>query len=96
MFAGCICSCATINVAGSYPYLFAFHMQPTCSVERDATIVSSMSWDTVTLLSRSFGRGTDFMCHDKKVDEKGGVHVVQTFFSIDVAEEVQIQGRTGR
>ena len=50
----------------------------------------------ITLLSAQFGRGTDFICHDKQVDDAGGMHVLQTFFSAELAEEIQIQGRTAR
>jgi len=42
----------------------------------------------VTLLSREHGRGLDFHCSDKTVDELGGLHVVQTFFSEELSEEV--------
>jgi hypothetical protein len=50
----------------------------------------------VTLLSREHGRGLDFHCTDKKVDELGGLHVVQTFLSEELSEEIQIRGRTAR
>ena len=39
---------------------------------------------------------TDFFCHDPELKEAGGVHVIQTFLSLDKAEEVQIKGRTAR
>jgi hypothetical protein len=50
----------------------------------------------VTLLSREHGRGLDFHCTDKRVDELGGLHVVQTFLSEELSEEIQIRGRTAR
>ena len=50
----------------------------------------------VTLLSREHGRGLDFHCSDKKVDDLGGLHVVQTFLSEELSEEIQIRGRTAR
>jgi hypothetical protein len=50
----------------------------------------------VTLLTREHGRGLDFLCSDKKVDELGGLHVVQTFLSEELSEEIQIRGRTAR
>lgn len=50
----------------------------------------------VTLTTRSFGRGTDFICRNRDVEKNGGLHVVQTFFSSEVAEERQIKGRTAR
>lgn len=49
----------------------------------------------VTLLTREFGRGVDYQV-EAKVVEQGGMHVIQTFFSVDVKEEVQIKGRTAR
>ena len=51
--------------------------------------------NTVTLLTRNFGRGTDFMdaCENERSrGGGGGVHVIQTFVSDDVSEEKQIQG----
>ena len=50
----------------------------------------------ITLLSREHGRGLDFLCNDKKVDDLGGLHVVQTFLSEELSEEIQIRGRTAR
>ncbi len=49
-----------------------------------------------TFLTRAFGRGTDFMCYDENANLAGGVHVIQTFVSREISEEVQIQGRTAR
>jgi hypothetical protein len=49
----------------------------------------------VTLLTKDFGRGVDFQT-ETSVNEKGGIHVIQTFFSLDVKEEIQIKGRTAR
>jgi hypothetical protein len=46
----------------------------------------------VTLLSREHGRGLDFHCSDAKVDELGGLHVVQTFLSEELSEEIQVMG----
>jgi flagellin-specific chaperone FliS len=51
---------------------------------------------TVTLLTRDFGRGTNFMCCDDHVLRNGGVHVVQTFLSASLSEQIQIMGRTAR
>ncbi|KAL4489804.1 hypothetical protein ABPG72_022444 [Tetrahymena utriculariae] len=50
----------------------------------------------VTLLTSSFGRGTDFICRDQKVLNNGGIHVIQTFYSNKKSEEVQIMGRSAR
>ena len=50
----------------------------------------------VTLAMREFGRGTDFICLDGRVENNGGVVVIQTFLAEDQSEETQIKGRTGR
>ena len=52
--------------------------------------------NTITLCTRIFGRGTDFIVTDDRVNEIGGPHAIQTFFSLDVSEEIQIKGRTAR
>lgn len=51
--------------------------------------------EKTTLLTKEFGRGVDFQA-SAKVVEHGGTHVIQTFFSLDIKEEVQIKGRTCR
>jgi preprotein translocase subunit SecA len=50
---------------------------------------------TITLATRGMGRGVDFKS-SVAVEKKGGVHVIQTFFSLDIKEETQIKGRTAR
>lgn len=50
----------------------------------------------VTYITRALGRGTDFFCRDGTVLKNGGVHVLQTFWSIDRSEQIQIMGRTAR
>jgi preprotein translocase subunit SecA len=47
-------------------------------------------------MSSSFGRGTDFVIRNDKIKEKGGLHIIQAFLSLDESEEVQIKGRTAR
>ncbi len=44
----------------------------------------------MTLATRSFGRGTDFICRDDKVETYGGVHVILTFVPEMNSEFVQI------
>jgi len=61
-----------------------------------ALIVKRTSQGQITLLTREFSRGTDFVCYDSEVEENGGVHVIQTFFSEVPSEEIQAQGRTCR
>mmetsp|Transcript_18198 Transcript_18198/g.39423 ORF Transcript_18198/g.39423 Transcript_18198/m.39423 type:complete len:1024 (+) Transcript_18198:344-3415(+) len=50
----------------------------------------------ITISTAVFGRGTDFFCKDDRVQQNGGVHVIQTFLSHEISEEIQIQGRTAR
>lgn len=50
---------------------------------------------TVTLATRQMGRGVDFKS-SVSVEKAGGVHVIQTFFSLDIKEETQTKGRTAR
>jgi len=59
-------------------------------------LVKRTSVGEISLITRSFGRGTDFVCYDKAVNENGGVLVIQTFFSQEPTEEIQIKGRTLR
>ncbi|XP_021003422.2 uncharacterized protein [Parasteatoda tepidariorum] len=51
---------------------------------------------TVTLASRAMGRGIDYKSNDRSVEDLGGIHAIQTFFSLDSKEETQIQGRVAR
>jgi preprotein translocase subunit SecA len=50
----------------------------------------------VTLLTRVFGRGLDFVCRDRELLANGGIHVLQTFLSEALSEEYQIMGRAAR
>jgi len=63
---------------------------------RDHLIGSAAQQGVCTLCTLSFGRGSDFVCHDAVLDKAGGVHVIQTFAADSLADEVQIQGRTAR
>ena len=49
-----------------------------------------------TLSTRSFGRGIDFISRDERVEQAGGVVVIQAFFSLSVSDEIQSKGRTAR
>ena len=64
--------------------------------EKEHLIQRATSSDQITLFTRMFGRGTDFICHEKSVTMSGGTHVIQTFLSEEVSEEKQIKGRTAR
>lgn len=35
----------------------------------------------ITLISSAFSRGTDFVVYDSDINEKGGMHVIQTYVS---------------
>ncbi|CAF5077872.1 unnamed protein product, partial [Rotaria sp. Silwood1] len=64
--------------------------------DRDLYIKRAATIGRVTLLTRSFGRGTDFICRNQDLLAKGGIHVLQTFFSEELSEEYQIKGRSAR
>ncbi|CAF1609441.1 unnamed protein product [Didymodactylos carnosus] len=64
--------------------------------ERELFIKRAAIVGSVTLLTRTFGRGTDFMCRNQQLLLNGGIHVLQTFFSAELSEEYQIMGRGAR
>lgn len=66
------------------------------TAEKPIVVRRAATSGSITLCSRVFGRGTDFICEDQRVLSSGGVHVIQTFLSEELAEEIQIRGRTGR
>ncbi|KAL7556250.1 hypothetical protein ACA910_003259 [Epithemia clementina (nom. ined.)] len=66
------------------------------TAEKDFVISKAATSGQVTLTSAVFGRGTDFFCKDDRVQQAGGVHIIQAFLSEDISEEIQIQGRTAR
>jgi len=66
------------------------------SSEKLQIIKAATFSNRITLITKSFGRGTDFICQDKRVIKQDGVHVLQVFFSTELSEEVQIMGRTAR
>ena len=59
-------------------------------------VANAVTEVNITLLPAKFGRGIDFMCNDRQVNRKGGVHIIQTFLSESLSEEIQIRGRTAR
>ncbi len=71
-------------------------MASSAPYERDNMIAEAARQGQITYLTRVFGRGSDFVCRDGSLCQAGGVHVIQTFFSTDISEEVQIKGRTCR
>ena len=47
-------------------------------------------------MSSAYGRGTDFVIRNENIKEKGGLHVIHAFLSLEESEEVQINGMTAR
>lgn len=66
------------------------------ALEKENKVMKATSSKAVTLFTKCFGRGTDFKVFDPRVIQANGAHVIQTFFSEDISEEVQIKGRTAR
>ena len=64
--------------------------------DKEGAFLQATRSGAITLLIREFGRGTDFKCFDVRMLEGGGVHVIQAFFPTEIAEEIQIKGRTAR
>ncbi|CAF3697929.1 unnamed protein product [Rotaria sp. Silwood1] len=64
--------------------------------ERELYIKRAAMIGRITLLTRTFGRGTDFICRNQQLLLNGGMHVLQTFFSEELSEEYQIIGRGAR
>jgi len=64
--------------------------------EKESIIKKAAMTRQVTLATAAFGRGCDFVCYDVRLEESGGMHVLQTFVSMDISEEEQIKGRTAR
>ncbi|KAL1381420.1 hypothetical protein pipiens_013473 [Culex pipiens pipiens] len=63
--------------------------------EKEKFIAEAGVSRTITLATREMGRGVDYKS-SVTVEKNGGVHVIQTFFSLDIKEETQIKGRTAR
>ncbi|CAF4504358.1 unnamed protein product [Didymodactylos carnosus] len=64
--------------------------------DRELCVRRAATIGKVTLLTRTFGRGTDFICNNQGLLAKGGIHVLQTFFSEELSEQYQIMGRGAR
>lgn len=71
-------------------------MEKVSAKDRDIYVKRAATEGRVTLLTRTFGRGTDFICRNQKLLSNGGIHVLQTFFSEEPSEEYQIMGRGAR
>jgi len=64
--------------------------------KRNNVVIKAIRPYTITLMTRAYGRGTDFKCDDPGLVKDGGAHVIITFFPEDDSEEKQILGRTCR
>ena len=71
-------------------------MEKVSVKERELCIKRAATDGMITLLTRTFGRGTDFICRNQQLLANGGIHVLQTFFSEELSEEYQIMGRGAR
>jgi len=71
-------------------------MEKVSAKDREMYVKRAATEGRVTLLTRTFGRGTDFICRNQKLLSNGGIHVLQTFFSEEPSEEYQIMGRGAR
>jgi len=64
--------------------------------DRERYVRQSTRHRQITLVTRTYGRGTDFVCHDARVKKFGGVHLIITFHPSDDSENRQLEGRTCR
>ena len=64
--------------------------------EKQIKVNRSTEIEKVTLVTRAMGRGTNFVCRSWQLIANGGIHVLQTFFSEEESEEIQIKSRTAR
>ena len=62
----------------------------------EAIIRKATTAGNITFSTRDFGRGTKFVCRDRRVIDNGGVHIIQTFWAETLSEELHIKSRTTR
>ncbi|VEU39668.1 unnamed protein product [Pseudo-nitzschia multistriata] len=86
-------SSALYRKLGRKKEILSENMSPN---EKSFVISKAATSGQITLSTAVFGRGTDFFCKDETLERNGGVHVIQTFLSTDMSEEIQIRGRTAR
>ena len=88
---------STLRKSGINPDHIKLITEEVADDQKSGLIRQATSSGIVTLLTRGFGRGTDFKCYDDRINEHCcGVHVIQTFVSDELSEETQIKGRTAR
>jgi hypothetical protein len=89
-----------MKAAGGVTYLD--HVELNCMRPSDSNAMRSVAVraacqpNRVTICTRDFGRGVDFVVYSEAVIQEGGMHVIQAFLSTEYCEEIQIQGRTCR
>jgi len=66
------------------------------SEDQEMIIRRASESEMVTICTRVFARGSDFVCHDATTIEKDGVHVIMLFVPDCEAEFVQARGRIAR
>mmetsp|Transcript_7798 Transcript_7798/g.12403 ORF Transcript_7798/g.12403 Transcript_7798/m.12403 type:complete len:607 (+) Transcript_7798:2-1822(+) len=64
--------------------------------ERQATITQAVRAFTFTLVTQSYGRGTDFVCQNENLERYNGVHLIITFMPPNASQRTQFLGRTNR
>ncbi|CAF4685946.1 unnamed protein product, partial [Rotaria sp. Silwood2] len=74
----------------------AYLTEEASSKEKEVTIKRATTSGQITLLTRPFGRRTDFVCYGPSVVNNDGTHIIQTFLSEESSEEKQIKGKTAR
>ena len=80
------------DIMGKVNYL----TEEATSAEVTAAVKKATHAGAITLLTRAFSRGTDFIILDEIVKSNGGTCTIQTFVSESASEEVQIKGRSAR
>ena len=68
----------------------------TTTDAKDSIIKCAIKSGSITLMTTSFARGTDFDVIEKEMANNSSGHVIQTFFSAEPGEEIQIQGCAAR
>ena len=54
-----------------------FCLDETLNTEEKNNLIKKATYaGRITLATRKFGRGTDFICSDRGVEDAGGVHVI--------------------
>jgi len=64
--------------------------------EANDAVLKATKMGRITLLTRNYGRGTDFVILDERVRANGGMCTIQTFIPESESELIQIKGRSAR